>query len=140
MQCGDIEPVTEIEAGSFSSWSSSSLTSELERSGGVQLVAVNADDLVVGWCCASQCAGEAELLKISVSEHVKRSGIGSLLLSKLHLELEKKEVKTIFLEVRSQNISAIEFYLKFSYVQVGLRKKYYSLPEDDALIFRKQLS
>ena len=42
---------------------------------------------------------------------------------------------SVFLEVKRSNLSAINFYKKFNFKEIGLKKKYYSDGED-AIIMR----
>lgn len=136
---GDVVEVAKIEQFYLSPWSSSSLYKELSRPNSTQLVTCTDNDLPHGWLCASIVGSEAELLKITISSTRRRKGIGTLLLSHLEQDLKALAVDSIFLEVRSQNDAALEFYLKFGFFQVGLRRKYYSLPDDDAAILKKNI-
>jgi ribosomal-protein-alanine N-acetyltransferase len=43
------------------------------------------------------------------------------------------------LEVRASNGRAIGFYRAFGFQQTGLRPRYYSNPEEDAVLFRLDL-
>ncbi len=129
----------QIESSSPSPWSLSQLRLELQRANGVQLAA-RISETVAGWCCAwNVTEEEAELLKIAVAQEHRRKGIASTLLEKLETQLEGRGTRSIFLEVRSQNSIALKFYLKSGYFQVGLRKRYYSSPEDDAIVLKKEL-
>ncbi|MCK5138448.1 MAG: ribosomal-protein-alanine N-acetyltransferase, partial [Thermodesulfovibrionia bacterium] len=49
-------------------------------------------------------------------------------------------VENVFLEVRKSNYQAIRLYQKFEFIQIGLRKKYYQQPVEDALLFQLKLS
>jgi ribosomal-protein-alanine N-acetyltransferase len=42
--------------------------------------------------------------------------------------------KTIFLEVRTSNIQAINFYQKFGFIKDAIRDKYYKDNSEDALL------
>jgi len=43
------------------------------------------------------------------------------------------------LEVRSANFSAREFYEKERFTRVGLRKRYYADPPDDAFLLSREI-
>jgi [ribosomal protein S18]-alanine N-acetyltransferase len=140
MRHGDVEKIAAIERYSSSPWSSSLIACELDREDGLQVVALADDDkTIVGWCCGRYVAPEAELLKVAVSPSERRFGIGSALLLRFEDLCRKKGCETVFLEVRAANTVAIGLYGKFGYLQVGCRKNYYSIPQDDALIFKKTL-
>jgi len=46
----------------------------------------------------------------------------------------------VILEVRPSNLAARMLYNKLGFKVLGIRKKYYRLPEEDALIMGKRLS
>lgn len=56
------------------------------------------------------------------------------------LEFCRGKAVEIYLEVRESNQSAIALYRKFSFQRFGIRKDYYSNPDEDAIIYRKDLS
>ncbi len=137
----DAEAIAEIEAFSPSPWSAAAILSECDRHNGVQFVAVDGKSgPVVGWCCAMVAADEAELLRIAVHVNWRRYGIATALLRKLEGECAQQKVKRIFLEVRAKNKSAQTFYQKYGFSCQYIRKKYYRKPDDDAVIYGKQLS
>ena len=80
-----------------------------------------------------------ELLKISVQAESRRQKISTRLLECLEKHLGESGVQVLFLEVRPGNKPAISFYHQVGFTEVARRIKYYSLPEDDALLFRKVL-
>jgi [ribosomal protein S18]-alanine N-acetyltransferase len=136
VQHGDVERIADLEQCSPSPWSALLVKSELGRSDGLQLVAANGDT-VLGWCCGRYAVPEAELLKIAVAPLQRRCGVGAALLLRLEDLFRERGCETLFLEVRAANTAAIGLYRKLGYMTVGCRKKYYSTPEDDALILRK---
>lgn len=138
MTSDDLEQVLQIELMSPSPWSLSSLQAELKRDHDLQLV-ILCNSLIIGWCCSRSDGFDAELLKIAVSNTYRRQGLASRLLSFLQTQLVKEGLESLFLEVRSQNLAAKKLYVNFGFEQVGLRKTYYSSPEDDAIIFKKYL-
>lgn len=132
----DLADVYAIEQTTLSPWSPAMLYSELKIRESRQLVAVSASDSLVGWCCCRLVPPEAELLKIAVGRVVRRAGIGSKLLKFLEAELVENNIATIFLEVRSKNNSALNFYRNNNFYKVGQRPNYYTDPDDDALILQ----
>lgn len=127
-----------IECQTLSPWSLASINSELKNDKSIVLVAEYQE--VVGWCAARSITVEAELLKISVHKDFRQNGIGRSLLMHLISMLRFKRVGEIFLEVRSQNLAALKFYLKSGFLKVGERKNYYAHPDDNALILRYDIN
>jgi [ribosomal protein S18]-alanine N-acetyltransferase len=139
MQHGDVKKIAAVEQASASPWSAQFIAGELNRPHGLQLVAVNDDETVLGWCCGIYAAPEAELLKISIAPFQRRCGVGTALLLRLENGCRDRGCESLFLEVRTANTAAIGLYQKLGYSTVGCRKNYYSNPQDDALILRKSL-
>ena len=140
----DASAVALIEQQTLSPWSLSSLLEELKQDRGVMLVAeaeTGVDSVleIVGWCACRYIAPEAELLKIAVSRTSRRAGVAVKLLNDLILFLRQRNIEMLFLEVRSHNQSALNFYKKSGFLQVGTRPGYYSNPDDSALLFQKML-
>ena len=59
------------------------------------------------------------------------------MLNELMEEGRKRGISRFSLEVRASNQPAISLYRKLGFCQEGRRKNFYSLPEEDALIFWK---
>lgn len=135
----DLVSIQTIEQISYSPYSLSQLSAELHQKNSLVLVAVSGQT-VIGWCAGRLIPPEAELLKIAVHPDYRRQGVAAILLDYLEKKLAGNTVTDVYLEVRSMNEAAVKFYLKFGFFQVGLRKKYYSSPQDDALIYKKEIN
>jgi ribosomal-protein-alanine acetyltransferase len=138
MALEDLAPVAELERQEPSAWQDSLILAELEREESIQLVAT-INNQVIGWCCSRLVSPEAELLKIAVSAENRRQKISTHLLECLVNHLEESGVQVLFLEVRSHNDAALSFYRHVGFTEVARRIKYYTLPEDDALLLRKDI-
>ncbi len=135
----DLGEVAEIEKENLSPWSVKLLAQELRIEDAAQFVAEGADAQILGWCACRFIRPEAELLKIAVKEKNRGHGIGLLLFQHLFWELEKRRITSLFLEVRSANRAALNFYDKHGFLRVGIRSGYYSEPPDSAIILKKNL-
>jgi ribosomal-protein-alanine N-acetyltransferase len=79
-------------------------------------------------------AGEAHITNIAVREKHQRQGIGELLLiSLIDLALELG-AHLVTLEVRASNTAAQRLYAKYGFVQVGLRRGYYTDNREDGVL------
>lgn len=135
----DLPYVLEIVSQSFSiPWSLSSFKNELLNPHSILKVA-EFNEEIVGYIVLRKILDEAELLSIAVKPELRRKGIATELIKNVLDEL-KDSVETCFLEVRVSNKEAISFYEKIGFKKVGLRKKYYLLPEEDAIIMKLDLS
>ena len=135
----DIEAVVKIEKENFSvPWDENGFLSFMLREGTIFLTALK-DNEVVGYCGLISAADEADITNVSVSQNMRKKGIGGMLLSELIKEAEGAGIKKIFLEVRESNIPAISLYNGFGFKQVGMRKDYYEKPVENALLMLKEL-
>ena len=140
----DVTAVQCLEQQTLSPWSIHSIRDELRQERGEMFVAEieggnGSSAEIVGWCASRLILPEAELLKIAVNESSRRSGIATALLNHLIHFLSQRSIKLLFLEVRSQNQSALNFYKKNGFLQIGVRPRYYSNPCDSALLYQKML-
>jgi len=139
MHHDDVGRIAAIEQASPSPWSASLIVAELNRPQGLQLVAVGDEDgSVLGWCCGI-AAAEAEILKIAIDPSQRRCGLGTALLLRFEALCRDRGCEALLLEVRAASNRAISLYENLGYRSIGCRKKYYSNPQDDALILRKSL-
>ena len=106
---------------------------------GLALLAEESDQ-PLGFIIAQTIPGNAwEIENIVVAPDSQRSGIASQLLRELLIRAKAQNATRISLEVRASNIPAIGLYRKFSFVEAGRRKNYYSNPSEDAVILELQL-
>ena len=89
---------------------------------------------VVGFTVASLIAPEAELETIAVVQERQWQGIGGQLLLALVRELEAVGMTELHLEVRSSNRPAVRFYESKNFKRIGVRSRYYTDPEEDAVL------
>jgi [ribosomal protein S18]-alanine N-acetyltransferase len=89
---------------------------------------------LVGFAVASLIPPEAELESIAVSAHVQRRGVGHRLLTALIEELRRAGICKLLLEVRAANLAAIRFYAAQNFKQTGTRSRYYTDPQEDAVL------
>ena len=92
-----------------------------------------------GFLVASGAGKDWELLNIVVRTDSRRKGTAMQLIQELVRQLQSRQAATLHLEVREENIAAITLYERSGFQLVGRRKKYYSSPEEDALLFRRDL-
>ena len=81
---------------------------------------------------------EAELQLIATAEMYRRCGRGKLILARLEEEAKSRGAKTMFLEVRVSNSSALMMYLKDGFQGIYTRPRYYRDGED-AVVMKKEL-
>ena len=137
MQAEDLPEVCEIEKDNFSlPWSEKSFKDSMERNDTVFLVAL-ADGEVAGYIGCYCIAGTGEIANVAVKASHRRNGIGGKLLERLYQEGAAFDTQEFFLEVRESNETAIGLYSRQGFVKEGIRKNFYEMPVENALIMWK---
>lgn len=91
---------------------------------------------MVAFAITQRVLDEATLCNIAVDPAFQRQGFGQSLLIHLINELKKRDVATLWLEVRASNTAAIMLYGKLGFNEVALRRNYYPAVNgrEDAII------
>lgn len=118
-------------------WSENSISSELNNSLSVWLVALDGES-VVGYVGSQTVLGWTDMMNVAVHPDYRRKGIAEQLVVSLENELKNRESTCLTLEVRVSNEPAKALYYKLGFLEVGRRKNYYRNPKEDALILRKE--
>ena len=93
---------------------------------------------IVGFVVGRALAeGLGEVESIAVAERRRRLGVGVLLMQTILDRLTSLGAIVIELEVRAGSLIARRFYERFGFVQVGLRPRYYTEPDEDAVLLRR---
>lgn len=87
------------------------------------------NDITAGYVIVFNNSDSLEIMKIGVNTEYRQKGIGTILINEM-----KKSRMGIFLEVRENNITAIEFYKKNGFKEAGKRKNYYRDTGEAAII------
>ena len=95
---------------------------------------------ILGRFISNNDALDAEIHNIGVSKFLRRHGIGTALFARFLEHCGQKNVKGIWLEVRSKNKTAKEFYEGFGFKTKYVRKGYYRDPIDDANVMHARIS
>lgn len=139
MRREDVPQIAALERLCFSDpWSEASISSELGNPISLWLVA-EADGVVQGYIGSQSAPPDCDIMNLAVAPDARRQQLGRTLLQSLIDELHRRGTERLFLEVRASNVPARALYASFGFEQVGLRKKYYVNPVEDALIMRKEL-
>ncbi|QIM67874.1 ribosomal-protein-alanine N-acetyltransferase [Mannheimia granulomatis] len=84
---------------------------------------------IVAFAISQIVLDEATLFNIAVDPDFRHQGFGKRLLSELILQLQKRGIATLWLEVRESNIAAQKLYDSLGFNEVTIRKNYYPTPE-----------
>jgi [ribosomal protein S18]-alanine N-acetyltransferase len=138
MTLADIDQVLEIDQLSFAlPWPRSSFRYELNENRAsrhwVAELHQGGKIIVVGMIVCWLIVDEIHIGTLAVHPDFRRLQIGEKLLKWALIE-SRNEAEVAFLEVRRSNEPAISLYLKFGFIENGVRKKYYSDNHEDAIL------
>lgn len=102
-------------------------------------VVAEAQGEIVGYGLARAVAGSAEILNLAVAPEHRRTGVAHRLLRALLTQLVHRKATEVYLEVRESNEAALGLYGRYRFEPVGRRADYYRLPQEDALVLRREL-
>lgn len=132
-----LDALVEIDALCFSDpWSREGLRAELFSDTAV-FAAAQRDGETVG-CAGMHCVcGECYIDKVCVHPSCRRMGTARALVRYLMDYAVNHNAEFITLEVRPSNAAAIALYSGLGFLPVGVRKKFYTDPKEDALLMTK---
>lgn len=134
MQPSDITEIMEIERMSFATpWSELAFLNEMYGLHSITKVAV-LKNKVTGYICVKQISDEGHILNLAVHPDFRRHGIATALVEEGLDELREKDCKYLYLEVRVSSLGARKFYERIGFKVVGARRKYYTSPDEDAVV------
>lgn len=135
----DIGALAGIETECFGpgAWSSFLLEGDLHRDSYRMIVATDGDALV-GYGSISVAADLADLQRIAVRPHARRTGIARTLLTELLTTATGLGATRMLLEVAANNVPAGRLYTSAGFNRIGSRDNYYA-DGSDALVLERSL-
>jgi len=135
MRLEDLDDVQRIEEASFSTpWPPNAYRSELMTNRLASYLVARAGDRIVAYGGMWLMVDEAHITTFAVHPAWRRQKLGErLLLAFLDLARDR-HAREATLEVRLSNVAARRLYEKYGFRPVGLRPRYYSDDNEDALI------
>jgi ribosomal-protein-alanine N-acetyltransferase len=95
---------------------------------------ISYDDQIAGYLLTLNSIDFIDILTIAITPQSQQQGLGRGLLDDLLQHLDQDKVRSIMLEVRVSNVSAIHFYQRYGFELIGTREKYYSNLEDAKIL------
>lgn len=148
MTIEDIPAVAEIEKQCFSlPWSEKSFWDSISREDTIFLVCEEDENSnkqkveykptgVTGYIGMYLSFDEASITNVAVSPNFRKRGCGEQLVTEAKVEAKTAGAECIFLEVRASNEPALSLYKKLGFEELGIRKKFYEHPVEDAIIMK----
>ena len=134
-----IEQLEQIEQACFSMpWTKEQLKGQLPDSCHV-FIAAESCEAVLGYVGMMYIIDEGYISNVAVAPEHRRQGIADALIDELMGRAAALNLAFVTLEARQSNSPAIALYKKHGFVPVGVRKNYYELPKEDAVLMTKFL-
>ena len=96
--------------------------------------------LVAAYCVVWFLFEHLQIQNVAVHPDHRRQGLGRFLVLRALEEGLLRGAQAAFLEVRRSNAVAQSLYRALGFQESGVRRDYYSLPREDALVFKRELS
>ena len=120
-------------------WTEGQLLSEIESEYGCIFVKYD-DGVPTGYSIWHMAGDQAELYRIGTNPDQRGNGYAHALMESGIIWAKMQDAESIFLEVRAGNNPAISLYEKHGFENIGIRKKYYTNPTEDAVIMVRKVT
>ena len=143
MREADLPAVRAIEALSFSNpWSDNTFRGEIQNTSiSFPMVVVRrpgnpvvADEEVVGYVIYWQIRDDVQVNNIAVHPDCRGLGLGEAMMRYAIAGTREAGAAFMTLEVRQSNTPALTLYKKLGFEVMGVRKNYYTKPDEDAYV------
>lgn len=139
MKIQDSGQIAELEQEIFTdAWTQTGIEETFAQTHSVIVVAEE-ESKIQGYCILYVVLDEAEIARIGVTERLRHSGVGSLILQFGEKICKEKGVERLLLDVREGNLPARKFYEKHGFLVDGVRKNFYDNPKEDGVLMSKNL-
>jgi len=133
----DLNEISRIEKENFSEpWTFDSFKSCLNSETARFFSLIDGEERICGYFLFYFSSEEAELMTIAVDKALRGRGLGHRLIRAMKKEASDLGLKQIILEVRESNESAKALYRSEDFQIIGVRKRFYRFPEENALVER----
>lgn len=137
-----IDAILAIEQASFTNpWTRDMYMAELENEGVSFFYLAKAEDgRIIGFCSFWRVLDELHINNLAVLPDRRCSGVGTALLRRVLDDAGALGIRRAMLEVRRSNHPAIKLYERFGFSIAGVRSRYYTNPQEDALVLSRETS
>ena len=135
MRLDDIDAVQEVERASFPvPWPANAFRHELTQNKNAHYIIAKEGEHIVGYAGLWLSLDEAHITTFAVLPEHRRRKIGERMLLALFERAERLGAEWLTLEVRASNMAAQRLYEKYGFRPAGVRRRYYSDNNEDAII------
>lgn len=134
MQVEDLPAVVEIEERLFRSpWTAAMFREDIDQEYALMLVMLDGES-VAAYLVTYLVLDEMHIANVAVHPDYQRQGIAIAMLRTLLESARQRGYQLAHLEVRKSNHGAIALYERLGFEKVGLRKNYYEIEQEDAVL------
>lgn len=132
----DLDAVALLESECFTNpWTREMLARELKRSDVTRVYVLRLPDRrVAAFCACWVIHDELHINTIAVAHDVRRRGLATRLMEHVMRDAALAGARRATLEVRRSNEPALAVYARLGFRVTAVRPRYYTHPEEDALI------
>jgi [ribosomal protein S18]-alanine N-acetyltransferase len=135
MTVDDLDAVMEIEHRSFSiPWTREAFYNEIEQNHLSTYLVVEDGESIAGYCGVWLVVDEAHITNVAVLPDYRGKGLGEALMKRIMEVAKEVGARVMTLEVRVSNEAAKGLYRKMGFQDGGIRRRYYSDNQEDALV------
>jgi len=136
----DLDTILEIELESFvNPWTREMYLADLENHGvSFCYVVRDASQRVIGYCSFWRVLDELHVNNVAVAPAYRGRGAGTALIREVLREGARMGARRATLEVRRSNEAARRLYERLGFTVTGIRRGYYTSPDEDALILWRE--
>lgn len=136
----DLEAIVALEAQSFTNpWARETLEWELRNSDVTFIYALRHESgQIVAFCVCWIVFEELHVNTLAVAPAERRHGHAMRLMRHVMAEAAARNATRATLEVRASNVAALALYERLGFRVAATRPRYYSHPQEDALILWRE--
>ena len=135
MRLEDIPAVQIVENASFPlPWPANAFRHELTQNKNAHYIVAREGEHIVGYAGLWLSLDEAHITTFAVLPEYRRRKIGERMLLSIFERAERLGAEWLTLEVRASNLPAQRLYEKYGFRPAGIRRRYYSDNNEDAII------
>ena len=135
MTIDDVDGVQDVERASFPvPWPASAFRHELTQNKNARYIVARDGERIVAYAGLWLMVDEAHITTFAVLPEERRRRIGERLLQRQFEIAHELNAEWLTLEVRASNLAAQRLYEKYGFRRAGVRRRYYSDNNEDALI------
>lgn len=135
----DLDAVAALESESFTNpWTREMLARELRTSDVARVYVLRLPThRVAAFCTCWLVYDELHINTIAVHPHLRRQGLATELMTRLLALAAAEGAHRALLEVRRSNTAAQHLYERLGFRVAGVRRHYYTHPDEDALLLTR---